>query len=111
MSAELISHVFSAVITLERILGEAEVAVAHREDLKQYAEPIKSQAAVVDQMRRTANKLQLKLASKDRPECYRLISIFYGLNQMVRPEILKTKARMFNPHHRVATEETRSARH
>ena len=54
------------------------------------AQAIKDQNCVLSQMRRTANKLQLQFASDDWDDIVRSLQVFYGLRQMVRPEIMST---------------------
>jgi len=48
------------------------------------------QRKVIRQMRRTANKLQIQLAQENWNEVVRSLQIFYGLRQIVRPEIMAT---------------------
>ncbi|MCC6952766.1 MAG: hypothetical protein IT290_01475 [Deltaproteobacteria bacterium] len=48
-------------------------------------------------MRRTANLLQLRIASGNKVEVHRLMSIFYGLHSMVRNEVHDTYAKLLNP--------------
>ena len=48
------------------------------------------QARVLKLMRRTANKLQLQFASEDWDKIVKSLQVFYGLRQMVRPEIMAT---------------------
>jgi len=54
------------------------------------ARSISDQKQILSQMRRTANKLQLELASDDWDDIVRSLQVFYGLRQMVRPEIMAT---------------------
>ena len=90
MSQQLIAHVFSAVLTLERCLEEMKTAVSVRPDLSYLALQLSQQAKVVRQMRQVANRMQLEVASSNQLATGRSIAIFYALNQMVRPEIMKT---------------------
>ena len=90
MSQQLIAHVFSAVLTLERCLEEMRSTVNGRSDLEHLSPQVIQQSKIVRQMRQVANRLQLEFASANQKASSRSISIFYALNQMVRPEIMKS---------------------
>ncbi len=54
------------------------------------AHGLKDQKNILSQMRRCANRLQLQLASEEWDDVVRSLQVFYGLRQMVRPEIMAT---------------------
>jgi hypothetical protein len=57
---------------------------------KRIVNNITEQERILKHMRRAANKIQIELAQEDWTAVHRSLSIFYSLNQMVRPEILAT---------------------
>jgi hypothetical protein len=72
--------------------------VSNLVDSKQELETISSMLPeferVVEHMRRTANKLQLHVAAKNISDIVRDLRIFYGLNHLVRPELLRALAQL-----------------
>ena len=91
MSPEVIPHVFASLQTLERYLEQVRTlstrAVEFSAELRTR---IPEFERVVKQMRRTANKLQFQVAANNQAEIVRSLRIFYGLNHMLRPELLST---------------------
>ena len=91
MNSEMLAHVFGSVLALEKCLANTRQTVSENGfrrvqilcQLERYSE-------VVEKMRQTANHLQLAVARKNRIEIVRLLQVIYGLNHMVRPEILAT---------------------
>jgi hypothetical protein len=87
----MITAVFSSLHGLEKCVessqkmfaGELAGSIIVERSLNQ-------QRKVIVQMRRTANKLQIQLAQENWGEVVRSLQIFYGLRQIVRPEIMAT---------------------
>jgi|GEM_PF-6694938 len=97
MDSQIIVHVFAAIQALEkchdnsrRMLGE------------QKTQPLSVHTALLQQsrilraMRQSANNLQLELARKDWIKATRSLKIYYGLNNMIRPEIMATFSALAN---------------
>lgn len=95
MDKRIITHVFAAVQSLEKCLSKVKTlapeAGAERTELEQL---IPQQEEVLDKMRRTANRLQLEMARKDWNASVRSLRIFYGLNHLVRRDLLKTHSKL-----------------
>ncbi len=93
MNTKIAIHVFAALQGLEKSFDaiKAQVQQGNPEHEKISAVLPKQQEILID-MRRTANLLQLHLAKKDWSEAVRSLKIFYGLNQLVRPDILQAFA-------------------
>lgn len=93
MNKELIPHVFSSLHSLERYLENIRRLVAGNDGLDpKFANHIEvslpEQERVLKQMRRVANKLQLEIAKEEWDAVIRSLRIFYGLNHMVRPDLI-----------------------
>ncbi|MFN8389100.1 MAG: hypothetical protein U0136_02275 [Bdellovibrionota bacterium] len=89
MNKELIPHVFASVQSLERYVQNIRSLIG---DSSSEHESIRAACPdferVVKQMRRVANKLQFEVAADDNAAIVRSLQIFYGLNHMVRPEVI-----------------------
>ncbi len=91
MNQELIPHVFASLQTLERYVEQVRTLSAGGAESNSEARALLPEFdRVVKQMRRTANKLQFHVAAADEAATVRTLRIFYGLNHMVRPEVLKS---------------------
>ena len=97
MSAELLSHVFSSLLNLEKIAGQSRDLLALPGGDARLRASASEQEKILIEMRRTANLLQLRIASGNKVEIHRLMSIFYGLHQMVRNEVHQLYAKLLNP--------------
>lgn len=91
MNKELIPHVFASLQNLERYLENikkfSDTSAAHAPSLLR---SIEDQERVLKQMRRVANKLQIEVAREQWDSVVRTLRIFYGLNHMVRPDLMAT---------------------
>mgnify|MGYP003382194329 CR=1 FL=1 len=91
MNKELIPHVFASLQNLERYLENikrfSDSNVAQPTSLQR---SIDDQERVLKQMRRVANKLQIEVAREQWDAVVRTLRIFYGLNHMVRPDVMAT---------------------
>lgn len=91
MSHEIITHVFASLQSLEKNMSAIkQLASEQKHPDKEITTMVPQQEEVLATMRRTANHLQLHVAKKDSRNIVRSLQIFYGLHQMVRPDILKT---------------------
>ena len=91
MKRKLIIHIFAVVQNLEKRLEETKAAIKDTKGMPmQMHFDLVQQEDVVKHMRRTANRLQLELAREDWIAIIRTLQIFYGLNHMVRPEVMGT---------------------
>ncbi len=89
MSKQLIPHVFASVQTLERYVETIRAKSSGHPGLEADLKSLLPQfESFLVSMRRVANKLQLQVASKDALAIARSLKVFYGLNHIVRPEIL-----------------------
>lgn len=93
MNTKIAIHVFGALQGLEKsfetIKSQAHELGSEHEEIRAL---LPKQEEILIDMRRTANLLQLHLAKKDWSEAVRSLKIFYGLNQLVRTDILKAFA-------------------
>ena len=91
MEDNLLAHVFGSVQALEKCLANTRDTVSKNGFRRaQILCQLESYGEVVAKMRQTANHLQLAIARNNRIETVRLLQVIYGLNHMVRPEILST---------------------
>ena len=88
MNSEIIGRIFSALQSLEKCMLTVKEAVGNDKEYAELAHLVPQQTKVLVQMRRTANKLQLQFARSEWDEVVRSMKIFYGLNHMVRMDIL-----------------------
>ncbi len=93
MNKQIIPHVFGSLQTLERYIEQIRTNATHHEKLgDEVGSVIRQCEGVLQNMRRTANRLQLQLAANDASAVVRSLRIFYGLNHIVRPELLRAVA-------------------
>jgi hypothetical protein len=97
MNKELIPHVFASVQSLERYLTNIHNMLTDNEtEKREIRAALPQMEKMVRQMRRVANKLQLEVAAEDTNAVNRSLQIFYGLNHMIRPEILAAFLKLTN---------------
>lgn len=90
-NSSLLAHVFGSVMALEKCLANTRDTVSKNGFRRaQVLGQLERYGEVVEKMRQTANHLQLAIARKNSLEIVRLLQVIYGLNHMVRPEILST---------------------
>lgn len=95
MNKRVITHVFAAVQNLEKSMAQVKDLLTTRP--KEHAELqqiIPQQEEVLKKMRRTANRLQFELAREDWYAAIRSLRVFYGLNHLVRKDILGAQRRL-----------------
>lgn len=88
---EIIIHVFSSLQSLEKYLDSIKKLVRGKEKT---ADGLVQHEKVIRCMRRMANKIQLDVAHDDWDAAVRSLKIFYGLNHMIRPELVSTLMRL-----------------
>ena len=88
MNKELVNHVFDSLQTIENYLSSSKKLLSST-SAKEDAQ-IGEQEKVIEKMRWVAYELQLEVSKNDMNTSLRLLRIFYGLNHMVRPEIIAT---------------------
>ena len=97
MNDKAVIYLFAAVQGMERCVARCEKMLGEQTyQPSSVATSIAEQRRILREMRRSANKLQLEIAKKDWNGAVRSIQIFYGLNNMVRPEILATFSALAN---------------
>lgn len=91
MKKNLIIAVFASLQGLEKCV-EGSNKMYTSADSKPYfvAESLSQQSETLKKMRHSAIRLQLHLARDDWDQAVRSLQIFYGLRQMVRPDIMAT---------------------
>ena len=91
MNTEKVTHVFGALNTLEKTVKVSEKMIKDNHIKSNGIDSaIFQQKKFLSEMRRAANKLQLEICKKDFAGAARSYQTFYGLNSIVRPEILTT---------------------
>lgn len=91
MEKEIIYYVYSSLAHLEKYLDKLRDIYQEKPELiANLSVPLTTLESSVTKMRRIANKLQLEFAAKDYEKINRTLSLYYGINNMVRPEILKS---------------------
>lgn len=94
MQRDLIINVFAALQGLEKAIADSRKQATNVSNYDAL-EAVRSQETVVRKMRRTANRLQIDLAGNNWGSSIRLLKIFYGLNHMLRPEVIKTRSALY----------------
>lgn len=88
---ELITYVFGALQALERYIEQTKSLLEKDPALQDRLPcPLSEQDKVVQHMRRIANKLQFEIAKKDWEGVVRMLKLFYGLDALVRSDIIST---------------------
>ena len=91
MNTQIVTHVFAAIQTLERSAQTSRsMLTKEHTQYEEISQKLEEQEGIILKMRREANKLQLQVAKESWQEVTRSLNIVYGLNQMVRPEVLAT---------------------
>lgn len=95
MNKRVITHVFAAVQNLEKSMKQVkELMATHRGSLTELESLIPQQELVLKKMRRTANRLQFELAREDWNSAIRSLRIFYGLNHLIRKDLMSTQRKL-----------------
>ena len=90
MTAELVTHVFASLQSLEKKLEQTKKLLPEQnEQYRETAEQLPKQEEILGQMRKVANLLQLQTAKGQWEPAVRSLKIFYGLNHMVRTDVMK----------------------
>lgn len=91
MTSEVLVHIFAAIQGLEKCITGTKKALSGsnkaRPDVEQ---ALGQQEQIVGEMRKHANKLQLQIAGNDYSSIIRSLDVIYGLNSMVRSEVIST---------------------
>lgn len=88
---EMVHHTYSVIHQLEQFLDNVKRLISERKtELPDLPVSVQEQERILQQMRRIANKLQLEIAKSNWPGVVRTLRIFYGMNQMIRPELVAT---------------------
>ncbi len=91
MEKEIIYYVYSSLTHLEKYLDKLKDLSQEKPELASKLNvSLKTLESSVTKMRRIANKLQLEFAANDYAKINHSLSLYYGMNNMVRPEILKS---------------------
>ncbi len=89
MTSEFLYHIFSSLQSLEKKFATVkELLPGPSESPDVFHHHLPQQKKILRQMRRTANKLQLEAAHSDWVSLTRSLKIFYGLNQLIREDII-----------------------
>jgi hypothetical protein len=89
MNAQLIGHVFATLQSLEKCMANVKKMIPGQEaSCPEITKIVPEQERVLLQMRRMANMLQLETARNDWPSAVRSLKIFYGLNHMIRNDLM-----------------------
>lgn len=95
MDKKIITHVFAALQNLERCHERTSGMLDQAGEDKESLEVILPQhAEVLKQMRRTANYLQFEVAREDWLAVVRSLKIFYGLNHLIRGDLLAAHSKL-----------------
>jgi hypothetical protein len=95
MNAELVTHVFASLQSIEKTVANVKKMLPGLEDAnKDIIKVLPEQERIIVQMRRIANLLQLEAARNDWDKAVRSLKIFYGLHHMVRSDVLQAYARL-----------------
>lgn len=85
------NHLFAVVASLEKCISHSEKMLLEQTFQPEHVyQQIEQQRACVEQMQTVANRIQLEALRKDWRKVVRSFQVFYGLNTMVRPEIITT---------------------
>lgn len=91
MEKEIIYYVYSSLTHLEKYLDKLKTLSTEEPELVTNLNvSVETLETSVTKMRRVANRLQLDFAANDYNKVTRSLSLYYGINNMVRPEILKS---------------------
>lgn len=90
----LLPRLFASLSSLERSFEFLMDKLAEKDLLEENRIFTKEISRVLTRMRRTANMLQMAVAKNDVLGAFRLLNVFYGLNFMVRPELLQSLDRL-----------------
>ncbi len=97
MDSSIVTHVFCSIQALEKLLENSrKMLVEQRHQPLSVHTAVLQQARALRAMRQSANNLQLEVARKDWISAVRSLQIYYGLNSLVRPEIVTTFSALSN---------------
>lgn len=95
MNSDIIARIFGVLQNLEKCLDGIHTQLNEKKHrAPEIAALLPQHQRVVKQMRSVANKLQLQFAREDWEEVVRSLKIFYGLNHLVRTDILIAYGRL-----------------
>lgn len=95
MNTSLVTHVFASLQSLEKCLGNVKKMLPSQTDsCDELKKVVPEQEKILEQMRRIANKLQLEVARNDLGSAVRTLKIFYGLNHMIRGDVMNAFSKL-----------------
>ena len=91
MGNHQLARIFGMLHSLERITAQNKQAIHSAPEPNQpLARSQREQEKIVGQMRRSANLLQLAIASNNPNQIAKQLQVFYGLHFLVKDEIFQT---------------------
>lgn len=113
MDKRIITHVFAAVQSLEKCLSKTkellpEAGPEAAEERRALELLVPQQEEALLKMRRTANRLQMEMARSDWNSATRSLRIFYGLNHLIRRDVLKSHSKLAGTPSRYLVTETKA---
>lgn len=97
MDTSIVIHVFAAIQALEKCLENSRrMLKEQRQQPLSVHTSLLQQTRMLRSMRQAANTLQLDVARRDWVSAVRTLQIYYGLNKMVRSEIMGTFSALAN---------------
>jgi len=91
MDNSTVTRAFATLQALEKCHANSEKMTRQASDTSSTVlAGLLEQKKVLTSMRRVANRLNLEVARSDVRATHRSLQIFYGMNALVRPEILAT---------------------
>ena len=104
MNKRVITHVFAAVQNLEKSMKQVkDLMPAHGQSIENLEELVPQQEQVLKKMRRTANRLQFELAREDWYAAIRSLRVFYGLNHLIRKDVMTAQRQLSSAENGVLT--------
>jgi hypothetical protein len=85
----LLPRLFASLSSLEQSFEFLMDKLAEKDLVEENRSYTKEISKVLTRMRRTANLLQMAVAKNEILSAFRLLNVFYGLNYMVRPELVQ----------------------
>jgi len=97
MKQTILVNIFSTLQSLEKVASQnRQMAQGYTSKMPSTSSSLDQQEQVLRKMRRTANRLQFEFVTNNWDAAVRLLNVFYGLNHMVRPEIMTSFASLVN---------------
>ena len=108
MSNNQLVRIFGILHSFERIVAQNRQAIEKNAEFKKTLKQTqKEQEKIVRQMRRSANLLQLAIATNKPNQLNKQLQIFYGLHFLAKDEILSTVRKLSEPKHNTSSDKTK----